>query len=89
MIKVCIPNYINSTFVENNVILLDQKKNTYYALNESAADFWKLLMQLGSIDAAIDELSKLYNLSKKEIETDIKKLVQNLVDNGILEELYS
>lgn len=86
MKKVCIPDYINSTFFDGNAILLDQNNNTYYALNDSAAEFWKALAQLGSLDAAVKEVSKFYGVPESEVEEDIKNLIQTLIQKGILKD---
>jgi hypothetical protein len=88
MKEIHIAEHISSTFFDSKVVLLDQKRNTYYALNESAAEFWKILTQTGLLDAAVNELSKLYDIPQNEIERDINNLVQSLIQNGILEENY-
>lgn len=81
---ISIPQHIATTSFDESTIILDLKKNTYYALNESAAEFWKFLTQSGSIENATEEMLKLYEKSSTTIEGDIEKLVDSLIQLGLL-----
>lgn len=85
MKEIHIPKHISSTFFEDKVIVLNQKINSYYSFNESAAKFWKKLTQCNSIDTSVKELSKFYNVPQEKIEMDLKKFVEHLSCEGIIE----
>jgi len=87
MKKVHIPQHITTTVFEGSSIVLDLRQNLYYALNDTAAIFWNLLIELGSIEAALAEILKLYNASPDVIEDDMKKFVHSLIKAGLIEKI--
>ncbi|WP_193200331.1 PqqD family protein [Nostoc sp. MG11] len=76
---------VNTTFFENSAVLLDLRKNTYYALNDSAADFWKIFVQTGSYEQAIKKMSELYGHSPEVIKKDFGELVNDLLKAKLIE----
>lgn len=87
METIYIPTHIHTTFFENSAIILDVQKNSYHALNNTAADFWKFLMQYSSFESALNELSQLYNHSSDAIREDMEELVDSLLAVGLLQSL--
>lgn len=85
MEKFCVPSHIATTFFNETAVLLDSRKNVYYALNDSAADFWKSLTNIGSFEEALKEVLELYEESSEEIRKDMEELVGSLVEAGLLE----
>jgi|GEM_PF-2701594 hypothetical protein len=77
--------HVNTTFFQDSAVLLDLRKNVYHALNDSAADFWKLLKQTDSCEGAIKEMLELYQDSPNVIRKDLEELVFSLVKVGLLE----
>lgn len=80
-----IPSHVSSTSFNESTVLLDVRKNVYYALNDSASNFWQLLMQTGSYEAAVQEISKIYQESPNVIEKDMDELINSLVKSGLVE----
>lgn len=80
-----IPPHVSTTFFEGNAVLLDSRKNIYYALNDSAADFWKLLTEFESVKEALSQIAKLYECPPETLSQDMKKLVLSLTELGLLE----
>ncbi|MBD2363394.1 PqqD family protein [Anabaena minutissima FACHB-250] len=85
MEKLHVPVYVSTTFFEESAILLDSQKNRYYTLNDSAAEFWKLLTKLGSFEEAIEELSYLYEGYSDDFKKDMEFLVNDFMKAGLLE----
>jgi hypothetical protein len=85
MTEVRIPAHVKTTFFEESAVLLDLQKNTYFALNDSAADLWKLLTQVGSYEEALKELIELYQEPIPALRQDMEDLVNSLVQAGLLE----
>lgn len=85
MEKIRIPLHVTTTFFDESAVLLDLQKNTYYALNNSAADLWKFMMQSGSYEKALQELTELYAEPTDAIRKDMEGLVKSLVQAGLLE----
>lgn len=84
MQKFYIPQYVTTTIVEDIIILMDLRKNTYYGLKDSAVDFWQALEKYDSFDLAINEVAKLYNVSKDVIQKDMNNFVSCLLKAGLL-----
>ena len=87
MDKIHIPSHISTTFFEESAILLDSQKNIYYALNDSAANFWKLLIEAKSVKEAITQITKLYDCPPDTLRQDMEKLAIDLTELGFLESL--
>jgi hypothetical protein len=51
-----IPTHVNTVFFDDSAVLLDSEKNVYYALNDSAAYFWKSITNTGSFEESIKKL---------------------------------
>ncbi|MBW4507009.1 MAG: PqqD family protein [Scytonematopsis contorta HA4267-MV1] len=82
-----IPKHVTFTFFNESAVLLDSRKNAYYALNESAADFWQLLSQMGSYEKALQQMLESYDNSGDVITKDMEELVNSLVKSGLLEKV--
>jgi Coenzyme PQQ synthesis protein D (PqqD) len=80
-----IPSYVSTTFFEDSAVLLDSRKNMYHALNGSAADFWKFLMETDSYEDALKEMLNLYQDASDVISNDLEELTSSLAKVGLLE----
>ncbi|ERN40679.1 hypothetical protein KR51_00026640 [Rubidibacter lacunae KORDI 51-2] len=79
-----IPSYVSTTYFQDSAIILDSRKNTYYTLNDSAATFWKLLIELNSIVEAIEQVKNLYDLPSDTLVQDMKLFATTLEDLGLI-----
>lgn len=89
MQELYVPSHVATTFFNDSAVLLDLKKNVYYALNDSAADFWKSLTQIGSFEVALKEVLEFYEDSSDVIRKDMEELVGSLLQAGLLERVQS
>lgn len=80
-----VPQHVHTTFFEGNTILLDSRRNIYYALNGSASDFWKMLIESNSLKEALLQIVDLYEHQSENLNQDMQKFVLSLVDLGLLE----
>lgn len=85
MRKFHISPHITETSFDNSIIFLNSQTNTYYALNDSAADFWKILKKTGSFEDALEEVFKLYNVPYESIKKDMEELLNYFFKAGIIE----
>lgn len=83
--KICVPNHINSVDFDSTTLLLDLKRNTYYAFNDSAAEFWKCLINSDSVDTAIEKVLDLYDEFPDVIKQDFEKFIEVLFQANLLE----
>jgi predicted lipoprotein len=89
MVEFRVPTHVTTTFFDESAVLLDFRKNIYYALNSSAADFWKSITQMSSFEAALKQVSELYEDTSDVIRKDMEELVNSLVKAGLLERVNS
>lgn len=82
--QICIPPHVSTTFFKDTAVILDARTNSYHALNNTAADFWKFLMQNGSFESALNEVLELYDHSSDLIREDMEELVRSLLHAGLL-----
>lgn len=82
-----VPSHVTITFFQDSAVLLDLRKNVYHALNDTAADFWKLFTQTGSYEDALQGMLKLYQDSPDLIRKDVEELVFSLAKAGLIEPL--
>jgi hypothetical protein len=80
-----VPTHVAITFFSESAVLLDLRKNAYYALNDSAVEFWKSLSKMGSFEGALKEVLELYQDSSDVIRKDMEELVTSLVKAGLIE----
>ena len=84
-----VPPHVATTFFNESAVLLNSRKNVYYALNDSAADFWKSITQMASFEDALKEVLELYEDSSDVVRKDMEELVGSLLKAGLLERVQS
>ena len=85
MKQIHFPDHVAVTFCKESAILLDSRKNRYYTLNDSAADFYKLLSETGLFEEALKKFTESYEGDPSIIKKDMEKLVFSLAETGLLE----
>lgn len=83
--RICVPAHVSTTFFKDTAVILDARTNSYHALNNTAADFWKSLIHNGSFETALNEVLKLYDHSSDIIREDMEELVQSLLNLELIE----
>jgi hypothetical protein len=89
MEQICVPPHVSTTFFKDSAVILDARTNSYHALNNTAADFWKSLMQNGSFESSLNEVLELYDYSSELIREDMEELVRSLFHAGLLKRVQS
>ncbi|MFZ0214172.1 MAG: PqqD family protein, partial [Candidatus Acidiferrales bacterium] len=65
--------------------ILGMKNSVYYGLNPVGARIWRLLQQPKSVGEIRDAIASEYDVSAKQAEDDIVKLVEQLMSEGLVE----
>ncbi|MBW4449156.1 MAG: PqqD family peptide modification chaperone [Spirirestis rafaelensis WJT71-NPBG6] len=89
MEKICVPSHVSTTFFKDTAVILDARTNSYHALNNTGADFWKSFMEKGSFESALNEVLELYDYSSDLIRKDMEELVDSLLHAGLLKRVQS
>lgn len=87
--KICIPSHVSTTFFKDTAVILDARTNSYHALNNTAAEFWRFFMEKGSFESALNEVLELYDYSSDLIRKDMEELVDSLLHVGLVKRIQT
>lgn len=66
--------------------ILNLKAGVYYGLNEVGARIWKLIHEPKRVSEIRDAILEEYEVKPDQCDADIMVLLQDLLDNGLIEE---
>ena len=66
--------------------ILNLKAGVYYGLNEVGTTIWKLIQEPRRVGDLRDALLEEYEIEPDRCEADLMILLQDLLDNGLIEE---
>lgn len=58
--------------------------SSIYTINTTGKIIWEKLTGLISLDAIIEDLAGEYDVSREIIEKDVKKLIRDFLDKGLI-----
>ncbi len=83
--KVIISDSVFAQKIDEEVVILDTVKEEYFGLDEMAAVIWQHLNASGSLRETYDSMLEAYEVDAEQLEADICRFVQELVDTGLVE----
>lgn len=78
------PNVLTQD-LDDELVFLDIKNEQYFGLEGMGSDIWQALTEKNSLHEAIDSLIADYDVTREQLEQDILKLVEELIDNELVE----
>jgi hypothetical protein len=72
--------------LNTEVIIVDFSTGNYYALIHIAKQIWQLIEQQGAVDQIAQLLSDRYLRAKEAVLADLELFLEELVNNGLIEE---
>jgi len=85
MTKYGIPPYVHFRRLASEVMLLDDRTDAYFGLNESAALIWAALAEGRTLEDAVDDIVDRSDVVPEIARTDAKALIAQLIERGLLE----
>lgn len=82
--RLFIPKHIQTTEVDGQWVLLDCRKNRYYAVNRTGAEFLKQIELYGEMTKAIEIVSKIYQTPSEKVKQDMIRFANHLIEKGLL-----
>ena len=67
------------------LVFLSLNKESYYGLNSEGTIMWNELTSTENIETAFNNLLEKFDVSPDRLKKDLEKLVNQLIENGILE----
>ena len=83
--RVSIPPHVIFRELQGEAVLLNLNSERYYGLDEVGTRFWNVLAVSDSIDQAYQILVQEYDAQPDELQGDIKRLIDELLDQGLIE----
>ena len=82
--KIVVPEDILVQDVHGESVLLNLDNRYYYGLDKMGTQMWRTLSGSESIQKAYDDLLARYDVEADVLRRDLFKLVQKLLDYGLL-----
>ncbi len=70
--------------IDGESVLLDMKSEHYFGLNDIGGKVLELLKNGVTVERILDILLKQYDVKEEQLETDIKELLQQLLDAQLI-----
>ncbi|MBA4493678.1 PqqD family protein [Paenactinomyces guangxiensis] len=80
-----IASHVNFTEIDNQLVIMDTKKNEYYVINETGKIILLALNEGKTIDEGLKRLKNEFNQAEN-IEKDVKNFIDELIKEKLLEE---
>ena len=76
--------HISWSNVEGELVLFDDRNQSYASLNSSASDIWRGLAKGMSVDALADELAAATDADRSLVGEHVSAFVEDAVAKGLL-----
>lgn len=80
-----VPNTVVHRSFPTETIVLDLSAGVYHGLNHVAGRMLELLSELGRVRAVADRLAEEFDAPPAQIQRDLCRVCQELVDRGLIE----
>jgi len=71
--------------VDNEMVILDTASEEYFGLDAMGAVIWQYLSMSGSLQEVYDTMREEYEVDDEQLEADICRFVQELVDANLVQ----
>ena len=82
---ITLPNTLFAQVVDEEMVILDTTSQEYFGLDETGDVIWHHLSEHGSLQKTYEAMSEVYAVDAAQLEADICRFVQELVDAGLVE----
>jgi len=72
--------------VDDEMVILDTASEEYFGLDTMGAVIWQHLSETGSLQKVHDVMREEYEVDDEQLETDICRFVQELVDANLVQQ---
>lgn len=72
--------------VEGENILMDMKSGVYHGLDPVATQVWDSLAEHGSVERAVEDLCRHFDVERERALSDVEQWIDELVEKGLARE---
>lgn len=87
MARYDIPPHVISRSVGDDTVLLDLHQDEYFSLDRVGTEIWTQLQDGADTTAIVDSIVASYGVERATVESDVAKLIDELVQSKLLTEL--
>lgn len=81
-----VPPEVMARKVGDEIVILDLSSGNYFGLNPVGARIWELINEGHSLEHVCEALLAEYDVSREVMESDLARLMEELMDRGLLAE---
>ena len=82
--RISVPSDVLFREVAGEAVILNLETGKYYGLDEIGTRMWTLLAEHGCLEPVYSALLEEYNVREERLQSDLLKLVDDLVAHGLL-----
>lgn len=82
--RVTVPGHVMVRQLGDECVMLDMASGYYFGLDPVGARIWQLLSQTSSLADIVERLSREYDVTPEQAESDVVRFVEELKANGLL-----
>ncbi len=75
---------VAAKIIDGEVILIRLSDGMYYSMDGTAASIWEAIQRKGSFGECVENLTTRYDVAAEQAETDVRKLLNELVDDALI-----
>jgi hypothetical protein len=80
-----VPEHVATRELDGELVLLNYDSETYFGLDEIGTRMLEVLRTSPSIDAGVDQLLAEFDVEPARLREDVRELLRQLVDGGLVE----
>lgn len=80
-----VPPHVLLQQVGEESVLLNLQKECYFGLDPVGTRMWEALTKAQTVEAAYQDLLSVYDVDEERLRQDLEKLIDRLVENGLVE----
>lgn len=71
----------------DEIVILNMKSGNFFGLQDVSYDIWQAIEKYQDVELVIDEIVRNYNVDRKKAEIDVRDLIQEMKENGLVVEV--
>src|SRR5262245_2901644 len=82
--RAVVPSNVLIRFLDQESVLLNLETERYFGLDAVGTRMWQVVTEASTVEAALSRLVVEYDAPTETLRTDLAKLLQHLLDNGLI-----
>ena len=75
---------VATKIMDGEAIIINLASGVYYSMEHVGATIWNLIQTGHSLEECVDAVSKQFNVSRENVQTDTEKLIEELIEEELI-----